>query len=284
MKPGIHPTWYPDSVVTCACGNSWTTGSTKKEIHTDVCNKCHPFFTGEQRIVDTAGQVERFMKRINAKEQIAATQPASEDKKAKKEKRRDRKAGTTVSIQPVPAAPEDLPLAVAADQVVAEPAPAVAEPVSKVEPMKFAEPVAVVEEPAPVAKVEEPAPVVEAKVEEVAPAMQAEEPAPVAAIEEPVAVVEVPTPVAEVEETTPVAVVEESTVAQAEAPAPAAVVAEPAPTAQVDQIPSMAEAPVEQVEEKSKAKPRAKPATKKPAAKKAAPAKSKASPVKKAKK
>jgi len=92
VKPGIHPVWYPDAHVTCACGNSWTTGSTKKEIHTDVCNNCHPFFTGEQRIVDTAGQVERFMKRISAKEQIAATQLAPEDKKAKKEKRRDRKA------------------------------------------------------------------------------------------------------------------------------------------------------------------------------------------------
>ncbi len=102
MKQGIHPTWYPDAVVTCACGNTWTTGSTKKEIHTDVCNKCHPFFTGEQRIVDTAGQVERFMKRISAKEQIAAQQPTPEDKRAKKEKRRERR---------MPQAPAELPVA-----------------------------------------------------------------------------------------------------------------------------------------------------------------------------
>ncbi len=102
MKQGIHPTWYPDAVVTCACGNTWTTGSTKKEIHTDVCNKCHPFFTGEQRIVDTAGQVERFMKRISAKEQKAAQQPSPEDKRAKKEKRRERRA---------PQAPAELPVA-----------------------------------------------------------------------------------------------------------------------------------------------------------------------------
>lgn len=92
MKPGIHPVWYPDARVICACGNTWTTGSTKKEIHTDVCNKCHPFFTGEQRIVDTAGQVERFMKRITAKETLAATAPSVEEKKAKKDKRRERKA------------------------------------------------------------------------------------------------------------------------------------------------------------------------------------------------
>ena len=110
MKPGIHPTWYPEAVVTCACGNTWTTGSTKKEIHTDVCSNCHPFFTGEQRIVDTAGQVERFMKRISAKEQIAASQPAPEEKKAKKDKRRDRKAGT-VAEAPAPQPPALLPLA-----------------------------------------------------------------------------------------------------------------------------------------------------------------------------
>ena len=61
MKKGIHPTFYPDAVVTCACGNTWTTGSTRKTIRTEVCSKCHPFYTGEQaRIVDTEGQVDRF--------------------------------------------------------------------------------------------------------------------------------------------------------------------------------------------------------------------------------
>ena len=115
MKPGIHPTWYPDAVVTCACGNTWKTGSTKKEIHTDVCNKCHQFFTGEQRIVDTAGQVERFMKRVSAKEQLAAAQPTVEDKRAKKEKRRARKEPPA----PVVESPADLPLAVVADAPVA---------------------------------------------------------------------------------------------------------------------------------------------------------------------
>lgn len=49
----------------CSCGNTWTTGSTQEVIRTDVCSQCHPFFTGEQRIVDTAGQVDRFMKRLN---------------------------------------------------------------------------------------------------------------------------------------------------------------------------------------------------------------------------
>lgn len=65
MKKDIHPTYYPDAQVICSCGNTWTTGSTQKIIRTDVCSKCHPFFTGEQRIVDTAGQVDRFMKRLD---------------------------------------------------------------------------------------------------------------------------------------------------------------------------------------------------------------------------
>ena len=65
MKPGIHPQ-YVESTVICACGNTWTTRSTKPTLRTDLCNVCHPFYTGEQRIVDSAGQVERFMRRVEA--------------------------------------------------------------------------------------------------------------------------------------------------------------------------------------------------------------------------
>lgn len=65
MKAGIHPN-YVESTVTCACGNTFTTRSTRSQIRTDLCNVCHPFYTGEQRIVDTAGQVERFMRRVEA--------------------------------------------------------------------------------------------------------------------------------------------------------------------------------------------------------------------------
>ncbi|MEJ5198261.1 MAG: 50S ribosomal protein L31 [Anaerolineae bacterium] len=64
MKPKIHPKYYPNARVICACGNTWTTGSTAPEIKVDICSACHPFYTGEQRIVDTAGQVDRFMKRL----------------------------------------------------------------------------------------------------------------------------------------------------------------------------------------------------------------------------
>jgi ribosomal protein L31 len=64
MKEKIHPRYYPEARVICACGNTWTTGATVPEIKVDVCSACHPFYTGEQRIVDTAGQVDRFMKRL----------------------------------------------------------------------------------------------------------------------------------------------------------------------------------------------------------------------------
>jgi large subunit ribosomal protein L31 len=63
MKAKIHPQYYPNATVVCSCGNTFTTGSTRKELRVEICSRCHPFFTGEQRIVDTAGRVERFKKR-----------------------------------------------------------------------------------------------------------------------------------------------------------------------------------------------------------------------------
>jgi large subunit ribosomal protein L31 len=62
MKEGIHPE-YKTAVVTCACGNSFTTRSTLESIHVEICSACHPFFTGRQKLVDTAGRVERFRKK-----------------------------------------------------------------------------------------------------------------------------------------------------------------------------------------------------------------------------
>ncbi len=62
MKKGIHPEYY-ECVVTCACGNTFVTRSTKKEIHVEVCNLCHPFFTGKQKIVDSSGRVEKFRRK-----------------------------------------------------------------------------------------------------------------------------------------------------------------------------------------------------------------------------
>lgn len=72
MRADIHPKYYPTAKVTCSCGATWLTGSTVPEIRTDVCSSCHPYFTGEQRIVDTAGQVERFMKRLERRQSETA--------------------------------------------------------------------------------------------------------------------------------------------------------------------------------------------------------------------
>jgi len=67
VKPKIHPE-YGEATVVCACGNTWQTRATKPRLHVEVCSHCHPFFTGEQRIVDTAGRVERFLKRYGLQE------------------------------------------------------------------------------------------------------------------------------------------------------------------------------------------------------------------------
>ena len=82
MKKDIHPTYYPDAKVTCACGNTWDTGSTKKEIRTEVCSKCHPFFTGEMaRIIDIEGQVDRFYKKLQARQSHADAKKAREQER-----------------------------------------------------------------------------------------------------------------------------------------------------------------------------------------------------------
>jgi len=78
MKKDLRPKYYPEAKVTCACGNTWTTGSTKEEIRTEVCSACHPFFTGEQqRLIDMEGQVDRFYKKLQARQEYV------EDKKQK---------------------------------------------------------------------------------------------------------------------------------------------------------------------------------------------------------
>ncbi len=72
MKTGVHPTYYSEMTISCACGNTIVTGSTKKEMKTELCSACHPYYTGKQRLVDAAGRVEKFR----------ARQKVSDDKKA----------------------------------------------------------------------------------------------------------------------------------------------------------------------------------------------------------
>jgi large subunit ribosomal protein L31 len=82
MKTGTHPKYFPNATVICSCGNTWHTGSTIEVIHTDMCSQCHPFYTGEQRMVDTEGQVDRFYKKLEIRDQFRAQAAAREVVKA----------------------------------------------------------------------------------------------------------------------------------------------------------------------------------------------------------
>lgn len=84
MKAQIHPTWYPDAKVTCACGNTFTTGATMPEIRVEICYNCHPFYTGQMKFIDTAGRVDAFKAKLaGARTHVSKT----EKRKLKKEKK-----------------------------------------------------------------------------------------------------------------------------------------------------------------------------------------------------
>ena len=82
MKPGIHPK-YHEVTARCACGNTFKTHSTKPELHLEICNNCHPFFTGRQKLIDTEGRVERFTKRFGAQTAQGRKTQAAANKAAK---------------------------------------------------------------------------------------------------------------------------------------------------------------------------------------------------------
>lgn len=89
MKTDIHPKWYTQARVVCACGNTFTVGSTKEQLRVQICNRCHPFFTGELRYADTEGKVEKFIKKREEATRKApllkkkGKQPPAEDKQPK---------------------------------------------------------------------------------------------------------------------------------------------------------------------------------------------------------
>ena len=92
MKKDIHPKVNTDCVVTCACGNSFTTLSTLPSISVDICSKCHPFFTGQQKFVDTEGRIDKFEKKRKLAEEAkkkAATKSSKKSKKASKKQVRE---------------------------------------------------------------------------------------------------------------------------------------------------------------------------------------------------
>lgn len=89
MKTNIHPTWYTDTKVTCACSASFTTGSIMPAISVEICSKCHPFFSGQQKFVDTLGQVDRFIKKTEvAKVKQAERKKVLEARKSKADERK----------------------------------------------------------------------------------------------------------------------------------------------------------------------------------------------------
>lgn len=91
MKKDIHPTYYQDAVVKCACGNSFVTGSTVKEIHVEICSACHPFYTGKQKLIDNAGRVDRYKKMQAKKIEVSQTRKGKKAKKAKAQERKQTK-------------------------------------------------------------------------------------------------------------------------------------------------------------------------------------------------
>ena len=85
MKTAIHPKWFPDTKVTCACGNSFTTGATVPQIGVEVCNLCHPFYTGQMKFVDTTGRVDTFRTKLAKAHSNVLSK--TEKRKIKKEKK-----------------------------------------------------------------------------------------------------------------------------------------------------------------------------------------------------
>ena len=98
MKEGIHPKYY-DVVARCACGASWSTRSTKQELHLEICNNCHPFFTGRQKLIDTEGRVERFTKKFGAQTSEQRRTAAKAVKATKAAAASKKKTATTKSAK-----------------------------------------------------------------------------------------------------------------------------------------------------------------------------------------
>jgi large subunit ribosomal protein L31 len=86
MKKDTHPKWYPNAKISCACGHEFTAGATVPEIKVEICSQCHPFYTGQERLVDTAGQVEKFEKKVAT----AKAQKPTKKRKKQEEKIEER--------------------------------------------------------------------------------------------------------------------------------------------------------------------------------------------------
>jgi len=95
MKKAIHPEYFPQAKITCACGQTFTIGSTVKEINVELCSHCHPFYTGKQKLVDTAGRVDKFKAKVAKQAETSALRQGKKAKKVKSDERKAVKAGKT---------------------------------------------------------------------------------------------------------------------------------------------------------------------------------------------
>ncbi|OGF30251.1 50S ribosomal protein L31 [Candidatus Falkowbacteria bacterium RIFOXYD2_FULL_35_9] len=93
MKADIHPNYNPKAKVICACGNEFEVGSTIEEIKTDLCDLCHPFYTGELKLVDTAGRVDKFKERMEKHSTMSKTAKSKKEKAAVRAKSKEQKKG-----------------------------------------------------------------------------------------------------------------------------------------------------------------------------------------------
>lgn len=91
MKKDVHPTYFENATISCACGHTFKTGSTVEKISIEICSHCHPFYTGKSNIIDTAGRVDRFKKRQARAEEKVKKTLTSEQKRAKAKARRSKK-------------------------------------------------------------------------------------------------------------------------------------------------------------------------------------------------
>lgn len=94
MKKDLHPDYHHDTKVTCSCGNTFVTGSTLPSIQVEICSNCHPFYTGQQKLVDTAGRVDKFQARVTKAAAAAATRKGKKAKRAAKSATKAAKAET----------------------------------------------------------------------------------------------------------------------------------------------------------------------------------------------
>lgn len=97
MKKGIHPNWHDDCQVTCSCGNSFVTGSSQKSLQVDICDQCHPFFTGEMKFVDRQGRVDKFQQKMKA----AQAKQAQIQARRQAKKKQDTNQGEPESYQQI---------------------------------------------------------------------------------------------------------------------------------------------------------------------------------------